>query len=260
MSVTVVERRRPVTPCAEEREACLKTPITALFQLPSPPRKVPASHTRLPVSSTAVSIEHDVANPVNAVVVGTARDIETFKLPQAEQEGKEDMLDLSLAKLDSPIIPLNRSNCLNDSSQNALSLPDSPEHASDHELDNLEELPTNDQPYPTDGSPNHTTSPTNASSSQPHASSAVVEASPSEFQHIGKDCYVALNMEVGRTLQQEFNNKIRKRICGVLRRLKLNDSRISLECVMAGNSAATRIHEADNSLYVLYFPTEKDYC
>ncbi|RDL42018.1 uncharacterized protein BP5553_01997 [Venustampulla echinocandica] len=54
------------------------------------------------------------------------------------------------------------------------------------------------------------------------------------FQCLSKDCYVAPAMEVDGKLQADFDRKIRKQLYGALRRLKLNDPRISLECVMAG--------------------------
>lgn len=55
-----------------------------------------------------------------------------------------------------------------------------------------------------------------------------------EFDRLGDDSYVAKGMLLDRELQEIFDRKLRSRISGILRRLKLNDTRISLESAMVG--------------------------
>jgi hypothetical protein len=59
-----------------------------------------------------------------------------------------------------------------------------------------------------------------------------VQSAQFQFQRIGEDCYAATTMTLDHDLQNMFDKQLRWRICSILKRLKLNDSRISLECAM----------------------------
>ena len=67
-----------------------------------------------------------------------------------------------------------------------------------------------------------------------HTSTPTSKPTPVVFERLGKDCYTAINMPLDQNLQEDFDKRIRRRLCGIMRRLKLNDPRISLECAMIG--------------------------
>jgi hypothetical protein len=62
-----------------------------------------------------------------------------------------------------------------------------------------------------------------------------VQSAQFQFERLGEDCYAATTMTLDQDLQNMFDKQLRRRICSILKRLKLNDSRISLECAMIGS-------------------------
>jgi hypothetical protein len=61
-----------------------------------------------------------------------------------------------------------------------------------------------------------------------------VQSAQFQFKRLAEDCYAATTMTLDQELQNTFDKELRRRICGFLRRLKLNDLRMSLECAMVG--------------------------
>jgi hypothetical protein len=56
------------------------------------------------------------------------------------------------------------------------------------------------------------------------------------FQCFAERCYAATSIGVDCKLQEIFDKGLRKRLCNVLQHLRLDDTRISLECAMVGET------------------------
>jgi hypothetical protein len=63
---------------------------------------------------------------------------------------------------------------------------------------------------------------------------SVPEAKSVRFQCFAERCYAATSIAVDGKLQEIFDKGLRQRLCSVLQHLRLNDTRISLECAMIG--------------------------